>query len=143
MPRKKRCTLVGLIALAAGLYVVRLRFPHPEQLSDLQQVLIGARAWMAGANPYEAVQTWSKWPYPLRPSDYIRRQIHCTFQDDPMAIAMRGITGVDCLLWGSDYPHHEATWPRSRDALDALFAGVSAEDRAAITGGTLAKLFSF
>jgi predicted TIM-barrel fold metal-dependent hydrolase len=83
------------------------------------------------------------WPYPLRPSDYIRRQIHCTFQDDPAAIAMRGYTGVECLMWGSDYPHHEGTWPRSRDAIDALFAGVSEEDRAAITGGTLEKLFAF
>jgi predicted TIM-barrel fold metal-dependent hydrolase len=84
-----------------------------------------------------------KWPYALRPSEYIKRQIHLTFQDDPMAIALRGITGVECLLWGSDYPHHEATWPRSRDAMDALFAGVSDQDREAITGGTMAKLFGF
>ena len=84
-----------------------------------------------------------KWPYPLRPSDYIRRQIHCTFQDDPAALALRSYTGVECLLWGSDYPHHEGTWPRSRDALDVLFAGVPGEDRAAITGGTIAKLFGF
>jgi predicted TIM-barrel fold metal-dependent hydrolase len=83
------------------------------------------------------------WPYPLRPSEYIRRQVHCTFQDDPMAVALRGVTGVECLLWGSDYPHHEGSWPRSQEALDALFAGVPEEDRMAITGGTLAKLFGF
>lgn len=84
-----------------------------------------------------------KWPFPERPSDYIRRQVHFTFQDDPVAIALREYTGVDCLLWGSDYPHHEATWPRSREALDHLFAGVADGDRAAITGGTLARLFGF
>jgi predicted TIM-barrel fold metal-dependent hydrolase len=84
-----------------------------------------------------------KWPYPLPPSDYVRRQVHFTFQDDPTAIALRGYTGVECLLWGSDYPHHEGTWPRSQAALEQLFAGVSDEDRAAITGGTLAKLFGF
>jgi predicted TIM-barrel fold metal-dependent hydrolase len=83
------------------------------------------------------------WPYPLRPSEYIRRQFHCTFQDDPAAIALRGFTGVDALLWGSDYPHHEGCWPRSREALDLMFAGVPAEDRWAITGGTTAKLFGF
>jgi predicted TIM-barrel fold metal-dependent hydrolase len=83
------------------------------------------------------------WPYPLRPSDYIRRQIHCTFQDDPMAVALRDVTGVECLLWGSDYPHHEGSWPRSREALDTLFHGLPDEDRRAITGGTIAKLFGF
>jgi predicted TIM-barrel fold metal-dependent hydrolase len=83
------------------------------------------------------------WPYPLRPSDYIRRQVHCTFQDDATALALRDYTGVEALLWGSDYPHHEGTWPRTRDAVDTQFAGIPAADRAAITGGTIAKLFGF
>jgi hypothetical protein len=83
------------------------------------------------------------WPYPLRPSDYVRRQIHCTFQDDPTALALREYTGVDCLLWGSDYPHHEATWPRTRDAVATQFSGIPEGERTAITGGTVAKLFGF
>ena len=84
-----------------------------------------------------------KWPFPLRPSDYLRRQVHCTFQDDPTALALRYYTGIDCLLWGSDYPHHEATWPRTLEAVEAQFAGIPIADRAAITGGTLSKLLGF
>jgi predicted TIM-barrel fold metal-dependent hydrolase len=84
-----------------------------------------------------------RWPYPLRPSDYVRRQIHCTFQDDPTALALRDYTGVECLLWGSDYPHHEATWPRTREAVAAQFSGIPPTERTAITGGTIAKLFGF
>jgi predicted TIM-barrel fold metal-dependent hydrolase len=83
------------------------------------------------------------WPYPLRPSEYVRRQVHCTFQDDPTALALRHYTGIEPLLWGSDYPHHEATWPRTRDAVATQFAGVPDDERAAITGGTIAKLFGF
>ena len=71
----------------------------------------------------------------------IRRQIHCTFQDDPTAVALREYTGVECLLWGSDYPHHEATWPRTLDAVAAHYSGLPETERVAITGGTLAKLF--
>jgi predicted TIM-barrel fold metal-dependent hydrolase len=82
-----------------------------------------------------------RWPYDLRPSEYVKRQIKLTFMDDPVAIACRNITGVETLLWASDYPHPEATSPRSREVVDALFRGVSDEDRAAITGGNLAKLF--
>ncbi|MET0985666.1 MAG: amidohydrolase family protein [Steroidobacteraceae bacterium] len=83
----------------------------------------------------------SRWPYPLRPSEYVRRQVHVTFMHDPTAIALRNVTGVDALLWGADYPHAEGTWPRSHEALEQQFAGVSAADTAAITGGTTARLF--
>ena len=34
-----------------------------------------------------------KWPYPLMPSDYVKRQFHVSFQDDPVAVACRHITG--------------------------------------------------
>lgn len=81
------------------------------------------------------------WNHPLRPSDDVRRQVHVTFQDDPSALACRHLTGVQTLLWGNDYPHPEATWPRSRDAVDHLFTDVSAADRTAITGGITARLF--
>jgi hypothetical protein len=84
-----------------------------------------------------------KWPYPLRPSEYVRRQVHVTFMDDPMAVAARHLTGVDSLLWGSDYPHAEGTWPRSQEAVAKLFGGVEEADRAPILGGTLSKLMGF
>lgn len=81
------------------------------------------------------------WPYPLRPGEYVRRQVHVTFMNDPMALALRHITGTDALLWGNDYPHNEGTWPNSRRVLDELFMGVPAAERAAIVGGNTAKLF--
>lgn len=83
----------------------------------------------------------SEWPYDLRPSEYVRRQVHCTFMDDPVAIACRDITGVEPLIWGADYPHPEGTWPRSREAIDHQFAGVGADDVARMVGGTLADLY--
>jgi hypothetical protein len=61
----QRRLFVGLISIAAGIYVVQLRLPHPEHLSDLRQVLVAARAWMHGNNPYEAVKAWGEWPFPL------------------------------------------------------------------------------
>ena len=84
----------------------------------------------------------NKWPLPLRPSEYVKRQMHFTFMDDPMAVAARHLTGVRTLLWGSDYPHAEGPWPRSREAIDNLFADVSPDERSAMLGGTLADLFN-
>jgi predicted TIM-barrel fold metal-dependent hydrolase len=84
-----------------------------------------------------------KWPYPLLPSEYVKRQFHVQFQDDPVALACRDITGVSSLVWGNDYPHAEGTFRGSRELIATLFAGVPVEDRAAILGGTLGRLLQF
>jgi hypothetical protein len=78
-----------------------------------------------------------KWPYPLMPSEYVKRQFHVQFQDDPAAIACRHITGVSSLVWGNDYPHAEGTFRGSRKLIETQFAGVPDDERAAIVGGTL------
>jgi predicted TIM-barrel fold metal-dependent hydrolase len=82
------------------------------------------------------------WPYPIKPSDYIKRQVHVTFMDDEVGLACRHVTGTDCLLWGSDYPHAEGTWPRSHELVNQLFEGVAPAERQAILGGNLARLFN-
>jgi predicted TIM-barrel fold metal-dependent hydrolase len=81
-----------------------------------------------------------KWPHPLRPSEYVSRQFHVSFQDDPIAVACRHVTGVSTIVWGSDYPHAEGTFRGSQALIAQQFAGVSADDRAAMLGGTLAAL---
>ena len=81
-----------------------------------------------------------KWPYPLMPSEYVKRQFHISFQDDPVAIACRHITGVSSIVWGNDYPHAEGTFRGSKELLDREFAGVPEDEKAAMVGGTLAGL---
>ena len=58
-----------------------------------------------------------KWPYPLTPSEYVQRQFHVSFQDDPVAVACRHITGLSTIVWGNDYPHAEGTFRGSRELL--------------------------
>ena len=81
-----------------------------------------------------------KWPLPLTPSEYVQRQFHVQFQDDPVAVAARHITGLSTVVWGSDYPHAEGTFRGSQKLIETLFAGVPADDRAAMLGGTLGGL---
>lgn len=84
-----------------------------------------------------------KWPYPLMPSEYVQRQFHVQFQDDPVAVACRHITGVSSIVWGNDYPHAEGTFRGSRELIAKLFDGVPADERAAMVGGTLGRLLGF
>ena len=51
------------------------------------------------------------------PSEYVRRQFHVSFQDDPVAVACRHITGLSTIVWGNDYPHAEGTFRGSRELI--------------------------
>ena len=48
---------------------------------------------------------------------------------------------MDNLLWGSDYPHAESTFPRSREILGQILEGVPEEEQAKIAGKNTAKLY--
>ena len=75
------------------------------------------------------------------PSFYMKRQFYFTFEDDRPGILTRDLIGVERLMWGSDYPHPEGTFPASRKTIERDFAGIAAEDRRLITGGNAARLY--
>jgi predicted TIM-barrel fold metal-dependent hydrolase len=83
------------------------------------------------------------WPFELTPSELVRRQVHVTFMDEPAPLQFLDVTGVEPILWGSDFPHPEGTWPRSQPVTEELFArcGVSGADKDAILGGNLARIY--
>ena len=56
---------------------------------------------------------------------------------------MRHFIGVDNLLWGSDYPHAESTFPRSREIIERILHDCSEEEKAKIVGENTAKLYHF
>ena len=58
-----------------------------------------------------------------------------------MGIRDRQLIGVDNLLWGSDYPHPECTFPRSQQILDEILSECSEEERAKIVGGNTARIY--
>jgi len=68
------------------------------------------------------------------PSDFYRRNMLGSFQKDGLGIQMRGYLGVETLMWGSDYPHAESTFPRSRGIVERVLQGVPAREKALIAG---------
>jgi predicted TIM-barrel fold metal-dependent hydrolase len=118
---------------------------HPELHVVLVEVNAGWIAWTMSTldNYYRDHSHWSKPVLQERPSDYLRRQVHATFQDDPVAINNLPLTGAGCLLWGNDYPHPESTYPNSEKVLDELLRDVSEADARAITFDNASTLFGF
>ena len=79
----------------------------------------------------------------MRPSDFFHRNVVLSFQEDAIGIRLRDAIGVDNMMWGSDYPHSESTFPRSREILKAILAGVPDDEQAKIVGGNTARVYRF
>ncbi len=75
------------------------------------------------------------------PSDFMGRNVYHSFQEDGLGVRDRDIIGVDRLLWGSDYPHAESTFPKSQEILDSILEGVPEDEKALIVGGNTARLY--
>ena len=71
-----------------------------------------------------------------------KRQFHATIEDDTAALRTVELIGEETLLWGSDYPHTDSTWPCSTQVLDEMFADYPPETRDKITRTNVAKLYS-
>ena len=87
--------------------------------------------------------SWGRFKGDLLPSDFFHRNCGVTFQDDWTASAMRSLIGVDNLLWGSDYPHTESTWPESQRVVREIFHDASEEDLRKMTYLNVARVFGF
>ena len=61
----------------------------------------------------------------------------------PHEVPLRDRIGVDKIMWGSDYPHDEGTYPYSREGLRIAYAGVPRDEVAAMVGGNAARVYGF
>ena len=79
----------------------------------------------------------------MRPSDFFHRNVVLSFQEDAIGIRLRDVIGVDNMMWGSDYPHSEPTFARSRKILEDILAGVPDDEGAKIAGANTARVYRF
>ncbi len=57
--------------------------------------------------------------------------------------AIRHRLGTDRLMWGSDYPHDEGTYPLTRENLRAVFSDLDRAELEKILHGNAAQLYDF
>jgi uncharacterized protein len=61
---------------------------------------------------------------PMKPSEYVRRNVWATFQDDPLGPATWKFFGEHNYMWASDFPHADSTFPNSLKTIGENFGGV-------------------
>jgi hypothetical protein len=72
-----------------------------------------------------------------------RLHIFLSFQEDALGIELRSHIGIENLLWASDYPHAESTFPRSREIVDRILQGIPEAELVQIAGANTARLDRF
>jgi predicted TIM-barrel fold metal-dependent hydrolase len=76
------------------------------------------------------------------PSEYIRSNVWATFQDDLTAYHVTDLMDHRHLLWASDFPHTDSTWPRSRELISEQAAHLTEQQRQDIFRDNTARLFN-
>ena len=79
-------------------------------------------------NIYDSQRHWLKLELAMRPSEYFNRNVYTSFIRDREAVRNRDLAGGRNMMWSTDYPHSETTWPESQKVMEWQFAGLSEDE---------------
>ena len=80
----------------------------------------------------------------LRPSEYFARNVALGASCMPRREAdLRHETGVANIMWGSDYPHPEGSWPHTHEQRIETFRGLPEAEIEAMLGGNAVRFYGF
>jgi predicted TIM-barrel fold metal-dependent hydrolase len=77
-------------------------------------------------NVYNRHRHWTGSKLPEKPSFYFHRNCSSTFQEDVAGVRLWDLIGADNIMWASDYPHTDTTWPNSKKVIAEHFKAVPA-----------------
>ena len=127
-----------------------------ERFPDLKFVVTEAAAYwapdmmwkwdqyMGGGHTTKKMAALLKGKISKLPSDYFGTNIFIGASTmSKEEIRRRYVIGTDVVMWGTDYPHPEGTWPNTAAKLRADFADVPVDDTAELLGLTAARVYGF
>jgi predicted TIM-barrel fold metal-dependent hydrolase len=84
---------------------------------------------------------WTECNIKHPPSYYFDQNVYASFISDPIGVELRKHPGGKNIMWSSDYPHSETTFPHSHKVIAENFAGVPEADRDWIIAGCAKKFY--
>jgi predicted TIM-barrel fold metal-dependent hydrolase len=75
------------------------------------------------------------------PSEYVRECVYATFQDDTSVRHVIDAVNLERIMWATDFPHGDGTYPHSREIADDVTQGMSAEQKHAVVFGNATALY--
>ncbi len=119
-----------------------------QRFPDLRLVSVESGVgWFAFAANYMD-ETWKKQRYWMNstlekePSFFMSQNIYGSFIHDRVGVLTRSLPGAGNIMWSSDYPHSETTFPESQQMIEQLFEGVPLDEKNMIIGGRAQALYN-
>ena len=124
---------------------------HPRLNLVMAESGLGWLPWIVQELDYRHWRLWEAKEYweqrggidlAMKPSELFRRQVWVTFQEDYVAMSLLQFYGEGHVLWASDYPHPDSTWPNSQRAIEKQMGDLAPEVRRQLTRDNAAALYS-
>jgi predicted TIM-barrel fold metal-dependent hydrolase len=138
-------TLFGQLSLSAC--AEWLWSPYPVRYPDLKIIMSeGGIGWVAMLhdrleNIVDRSGYGHYFPGDLRPAEVLHRNFWFSTIDDPSTLNTRHTIGVDHIVFESDYPHGDGTWPDTQQVFADVFGALPADEIAKISHENAAQLF--
>ena len=77
----------------------------------------------------------------VRPAEVLKRNFWFCTLDDPSTIVTRHRIGVENIMFETDYPHGDGTWPDTQDLVEEVYGHLPDDELRAILSENAAKVF--
>ncbi|MDP3750029.1 MAG: amidohydrolase family protein [Phenylobacterium sp.] len=118
---------------------------HPKLRFVTVESGVGIIVWMLEQmdHAYKAHHMWVRPVIPELPSTYYRSNCAATLMDEPAGLKNAIDFGLeDNILWSTDYPHHEGSFPFSAQAIERTMGFMTDKQRAKVLGLNGARMFN-
>jgi uncharacterized protein len=75
------------------------------------------------------------------PSEYMNEHVYVTFQDDYSVKHVLGALNMERVLWATDFPHSDGTYPHTAEIIEQVTQGMNAAQRRAVLHDNVARLY--
>jgi predicted TIM-barrel fold metal-dependent hydrolase len=76
------------------------------------------------------------------PSTYWHRNCFGTFEDDKAGVRCLDLIGPTTVMWASDYPHPDSTYPESRRVIEDHFSKITPEQKHLVTFENARRIYN-
>jgi predicted TIM-barrel fold metal-dependent hydrolase len=80
-------------------------------------------------------------PISEKPSYYWHRNMAATFEQDQVGMRLLDLVGIENLMWATDYPHPDSTWPRSQEVLATHLTQLGPDEVELVASGNVSRIY--
>ena len=91
---------------------------------------------------YERQRRETRPEFDLKPSEYFERNMYWTLVADPLGVKYRHDTGVEQIMWSSDFPHGTCVWPDAWEIIAREFEGVPEDEKHKMLAGNATEVYT-